>query len=100
MRLSNGRVRVGSVRSKNGRMRVGYAVIEVLAHSLIESELQKRQESNVDPFQQGFEHKSDISSLDLSSVRLCFQAEPGTKINMQPTISNVIRHDKGQGYVE
>ena len=62
----------------------------------VESELKTRQKINVDPFQNGFQH----SSFSLNSVRLCFQViptVPRAPIDIPPTVSEVIRHDKSNG---
>ena len=61
-----------------------------------ENELRNRQEINVDPFENGFSHKSKSGN----SIRLCFQVVPevpAAPIDIPPEISQVIRHDKTNG---
>jgi len=47
--------------------------IQCVKRKEIEAALTLRQQIRVDPFQTGFAHKDNIQSIDLNSVRLCFQ---------------------------
>ena len=61
-------------------------------------ELAKRQHSNVDPFNQGFDHASKMETINLHSVRVCFEVDTtvlGPQFNVSPpVVSNVIQNEK------
>lgn len=65
----------------------------------IEEALKVREEIRVDPFRTGFGHKTQASSIDLNSVRLCFQAflegpQRGKFINPLPPVVSDPIYDK------
>lgn len=60
--------------------------------------LQLREEIRVDPFRTGFDHKRQLTSIDLNAVRLCFQVftegrEGKINVPLQPVVSEPI-YDK------
>ncbi|KRT81254.1 hypothetical protein AMK59_5636 [Oryctes borbonicus] len=60
--------------------------------------LKIRKSINVDPFKRGFGHESELTSIDLNCVRLCFQAfipgeKPDTYKTLLPVVSKPI-YDK------
>ncbi|XP_017781152.1 PREDICTED: putative transcription factor p65 homolog isoform X2 [Nicrophorus vespilloides] len=65
----------------------------------IEAHLRVREEIRVDPFKTGYTHRSQPTSIDLNSVRLCFQVftegdKPGKfTVPLQPVVSDPI-YDK------
>ncbi|ERL85515.1 hypothetical protein D910_02934 [Dendroctonus ponderosae] len=63
----------------------------------IESSLRQRENIKVDPFRQGYSHRSQPTSIDLNAVRLCFQTyleEDGKFIiPLRAVVSDVI-YDK------
>ena len=58
----------------------------------VEAALEERKSIRVDPFNQGFQHSSSPSAIDLNAVRLCFQAfledphSPGKFTTMLPPV--------------
>ncbi|XP_034101352.1 embryonic polarity protein dorsal [Drosophila albomicans] len=57
--------------------------------------LKKRKEKNIDPFRAGFEHAKDVSSINLSQLRLCYHVvimDEKTKSNiaLEPVVSSPI----------
>ncbi len=63
--------------------------------------LEKREKIKVDPFKQGFKHKT--GPIDLNCVKLCFQVflkvpQPGSNnprlVPVQPVVSNVVKDKK------
>lgn len=73
--------------------------IQCVKRKDIEESLAVRKSINVDPFRQGFEHKSNAANIDLNAVRLCFQvfiegSTPGKcDVPLEPVVSEPI-HDK------
>ncbi|KAL1121959.1 hypothetical protein AAG570_003367 [Ranatra chinensis] len=73
--------------------------IQCVKRKDIEEALRIREEIRVDPFRTGFSHRTQPSSIDLNSVRLCFQAflegpQRGKfTIPLQPIVSEPI-YDK------
>ncbi|XP_023240428.1 embryonic polarity protein dorsal-like [Centruroides sculpturatus] len=72
--------------------------IQCVKKKNIEESLKLRENIKVDPFLTGFSHSSIINDLDLSSVRLCFQAfikGPDDKytVSLTPVVSDII-YDK------
>ena len=65
--------------------------------------LSKRQEIKVDPFKQGFQHKTSTTVANLNRVRLCFQVflnskQPGQPMTVvPPVVSNIVRDRKAAG---
>ncbi|XP_037072056.1 embryonic polarity protein dorsal-like isoform X2 [Pollicipes pollicipes] len=65
----------------------------------VEDSLRQREAIRVDPFQTGFEHRLQPTSIDLNTVRLCFQVfvegrEPGKfVVPLRPVVSDPI-YDK------
>jgi len=76
--------------------------IQCVKRKEIESALQLRQQIRVDPFQTGFTHKDNQQSIDLNSVRLCFQVflegtEKGAfTFALRPVVSDPIYDKKSR----
>ena len=62
----------------------------------IPSSLAQREKNGVDPFQKGFDHKNNVTSINLNSLRLCFQVFPKAQhlLHIRPIVSAVIRDKK------
>ena len=62
----------------------------------IPSSLAQREKNGVDPFQKGFDHKNSVTSINLNSLRLCFQVFPKSQhlLHVRPIVSAVIRDKK------
>lgn len=77
--------------------------IQCVKKKEIESALKLREEIRVDPFKNGFKHRLECSQIDLSSVRLCFQAflqnddikHPKFNVPIAPIVSDPINDKKG-----
>ncbi|KAG9509099.1 Embryonic polarity protein dorsal, partial [Fragariocoptes setiger] len=73
--------------------------IQCVKRKEIEESLKLRESKQVDPFRTGFAHKSRMSDIDLSALRLCFQVfievpgQEGCTHQLVPVVSDVI-HDK------
>ena len=64
--------------------------------------LGRRQEIKVDPFKQGFAHKTSTNVANLNRVRLCFQVfltgQPGEQpAVVTPVVSEIVRDRKAAG---
>jgi len=76
--------------------------IQCVKRKEIESALALRQQIRVDPFQTGFTHKDNQQSIDLNSVRLCFQVflegtEKGAfTFALRPVVSDPIYDKKSR----
>lgn len=62
----------------------------------IPSSLAQREKNGVDPFQKGFDHKNSVTSINLNSLRLCFQVFPKSQhlLHIRPIVSDTIRDKK------
>ena len=64
----------------------------------IPSSLLQRETNGVDPFQRGFGHKNNVTSINLNTLRLCFQVFPicpsQQLLHIKPVVSAVIRDKK------
>nr|ALF84898.1 dorsal [Paracyclopina nana] len=76
--------------------------IQCVKKKEIEESLKLRQQIRVDPFQTGFQHKDAHQSIDLNSLRLCFQvflegAERGAfTFALKPVVSDPIYDKKAR----
>lgn len=85
----------------DGLVSFNHLGIQCMKRKQVASALEMRKRENVDPFNTGFDHINRPDSIDLNSLRLCFQVfiqGPQKKFNvpLKPVLSNPVYDKKAK----